>query len=175
MKNNILLVCGHRAVDRIKRLISSKNLNLVLRIANDKAEILNELKKNKPPICIIEHDFGFIEMVEQFRSNLFTKFFGDIFKSSEKKTESIEQLKAYNLLPEMIQTSPETRYVITSHIRGSGITKEEKTIYKEFPEVIKVMGFINSNTNISYLLNLFHRWMGVDDSEGRNDFMAEKE
>lgn len=151
-------MCGHRAVDRIKHLISLKNLSLVLRIANDKAEILNELKKHKPPICIIEHDFGSLEMMEHFRRNLLTKFFGDIFKSSIEKPESIRQFKAYDLLPEMIQASPETRYVITSHIRGSGITKEEKTVYKKFPEVMKVMGFTNSKTNIDYLLNLFHAY-----------------
>ena len=42
---------------------------------------------------------------------------------------------------------PETKYVITSHIRGSGVTKEEKENYRQVPEVIKVMGFINCKTN----------------------------
>ena len=84
-------------------------------------------------------------------------YFGGIFKLFKNKSTSVEEFKACDLLPEMIQASPGTRYVITSHIRGSGVTKEEKAIYKKIPEVIKVMGFINSNTNANYLLKVFEK------------------
>ncbi len=151
------MVCGHRALDRVKPLISSNNFDIEINEAKNKDDILKELEKNTPPICIIEHEFGFLEMTKQYRNKLFAKFFRDIFKSSEMSPESVEQFRAYDLLPEMIKISPDTKYVITSHIRGSGITKEEKENYKQIPEVIKVMGFINCKTNINYLLKLFNK------------------
>jgi len=157
MSNNRLLVCGHRALDRVKSLISSNNLDIEIKEAENKEDILKELEKNIPSICIIEHEFGFLEMTKQYRNRLFAKFFEDIFKSSEMSPESVEQFRACDLLPKMIRVSPETKYVVTSHIRGSGVTKEEKEIYRQIPEVIKVMGFINSQTNIDYLLKLFNK------------------
>lgn len=154
------MVCGHRVLDRVSPLISSNNLDIELIKAESKEDILKVLKENAPPICIIEHEFGFLEMTKQYRNKLFSKFFGDIFKASEMNPGSVKQLCAYDLLPEMIKINPGTKYVITSHIRGSGVTKEEKEKYKKNPEVIKVMGFINCKTNINYLLKLFNKTYG---------------
>lgn len=61
------------------------------------------------------------------------------------------------LLPKLVRISPATRYVFTCHMKGQGVSREDRAQYESFPEVVKVMGRTDSIANQKCLLDLISR------------------
>lgn len=127
-----------------------------MKVATSEKQLFHKLKKHKPPICILED-----EMALQSRMGRINKFIlADKFGLKDFTWENLVPSKltqAHEMLPELIKISPETKYVIVSHIKGCGISREDREIYKTFPQVVKVLGFISSKGNWDYLLKLLSR------------------
>jgi hypothetical protein len=61
------------------------------------------------------------------------------------------------LVSELVRISPATQYVITCHMKGQGVSREDRAQYERFSEVIKVMGRVDSLASQKYLLGLVRR------------------
>ena len=129
--------------------------NLEVKYAHLRDSLLREIDVGKHPVCLIEHEVAEMDPKEVL-SALIDPDVSDVLMSRFQLSLS-NNLTAYKLLPDLIDRSPNTKFVITSHVRGSGIPSEVKSLYKRVPEVAKVMGFINANSNYRYLLKLFSR------------------
>jgi hypothetical protein len=154
-----ILVCGYPAALRMESLLTQLAGELSLRRVCKKSELLEELSRGQQPICVIEHEVPAIDSMNQIAQLLNIKADDEWAAALARKTQiSLSPfVTAYNLLPELISRSPLTRYVITSHTRGSGIAPPQRALYKERAEVLKVMGFVNGDGNTNYLLKLLSR------------------
>ena len=126
-----------------------------------KDDLIKELSRGHQPICVVEHKVPTSETVQDCaklfpngRGGLNVKAFVSNLSSSWGTKFGTT---AYALLDELNAASPETKFIVTSHIRGSGIPPEQRARYKQRKEVLKVMGFTNSPVNYRYLMSLFSR------------------
>ncbi len=113
-------------------------------------DVASELAQGKPALCVFNHDGLQVRAaMEEFHDFLENTAPGErpVF---EKKVS----LDALESLPQLIELSPETRYVITCHQRGSGISALDRARYEEFDPVVKVMGWIDTAVNTKVLLRL---------------------
>jgi len=162
-----VLVCGFDAAERIESILRELGSELVMRRVTAKDELIAELAKGQQQICVVEHLVPTIDAVKVWNqlhkaTGLTQGLFhiagilsaGLISKRQETLTAP---MTAYDLLPELVSRSPKTQFVITSHTRGSGLSPEQRALYKERQEVLKVMGFVNSTANYHYLAKLFSR------------------
>jgi len=159
-----VLVCGHAAAERIESILPELEGELVMRRVNTKGELVAELAKNRQPICIVEHQVPEIDPAKQWSQLFKASGAGSALASfltggllSKQQVSLPPETTAYDLLPELVSRSPVTQFVITSHTRGSGLSPEQRALYKERKEVLKVMGFVNSTQNYHYLVKLFSR------------------
>jgi hypothetical protein len=156
-----VLVCGYAPADRLQSILSELGGTVSLKIAHAKDEFARELATGQQPICIIEHEIYNVDVLGQLANVLGVDeadeeaFFAGIVKKAEAAAN--DACTALDLLPQLIASSPDTRFVITSHTRGSGLSPKQHAAYKAFPEVMKVMGFVNSNQNYKYLKKLLER------------------
>jgi hypothetical protein len=67
-----------------------------------------------------------------------------------------DMIVAHKLLPDLAEQSPETKFVITCHMR-SGVSREDRAAHEQRPEVLKVIGFINSDRNTEFLVKTLSR------------------
>lgn len=159
-----VLVCGFAAAERIDSILPELGGELLMRVAHTKDALIKELTTGHQPICLIEHQVSLIDPAKQW-SQLFTASGAGtklaLFLTGGLLSKYQVSLKpettAYDLLVELVSRSPETQFVITSHTRGSGISPEQRALYKEREEVLKVMGFVNGTGNYHYLMKLFSR------------------
>ena len=159
-----VLVCGYAAAERIADNLREFGGELLMRSVNTKDELVSELAKGHQNICIIEHLVPVIDPVKQWGHLFSTGGAGAALSSfltgsllSKQQVSLPPDITAYELLPGLVSSSPETKFVITSHTRGSGLTPEQRALYKGRKEVLKVMGFVNSVVNYEYLMKLFSR------------------
>ena len=152
---NEVLVFGKAAADRMKGIISEFEGLLSLKIVHSTDQLISKLKRHKQSICILEHDVSLMSMKEQFSKLIWCGKSGHTKYKIENDSSS-QPIQAYDILPKLIEISPETNYIIVSHMKGSGVTPKEKERYKKYPQVLKVMGFINSKTNVQYLFKLLN-------------------
>lgn len=129
---------------------------LVVLRADTKDELISELARGHQPICIIEHQVSSFDPVKEWAKPNHG-LLHQIGKLSEEEIKLPAPVTAFDLLPELVAMSPDTKFVITSHVRGSGLSPEQRELYKSRKEVLKVMGFINSTANYNYLMKLFSR------------------
>jgi len=159
-----ILVCGYAAAERIADWLPEFGGELLMRCVDTKDALVGELVRGHQPICIIEHQVPVIGPTKQLGDLFSASGAGATLSSflthsllSKQQISLPPETTAYALLPELVSSSPETKFVITSHTRGSGLTPEQRTLYKERKEVLKVMGFVNSAVNYQYLMKLFSR------------------
>jgi hypothetical protein len=159
-----VLVCGYDAAERVGSILLELGGGLVMCRVDTKDALLAALAKGRQPVCIIEHQVPVVDPVKQWTQVFKAGGAGSALASfltgglSSRQPLSLPPTPtAYALLPELLSRSPETKFVITSHTRGSGLSPEQRAQYKERPEVLKVMGFVNSTVNYHYLMKLFSR------------------
>lgn len=179
MQEKEILVCGRAAAARIVDLLAQLNGGLVLREARTQAELLTELEKGHQPICVVEHEVPLKDPVKGL-AKIFGGLVGRVLPNTEDR-ERAEHLfsntgvifsrvtTAYALLPKLLAASPGTQFVITSHMKGGGIPKEMRELYKQRKEILKIMGFANSDQNSEYLTKLFSRvYLRRDNRNSKN-------
>lgn len=161
-----ILVCGYAAERRVIRcILPMLNDNLSVKGAHTKDKLIEELSRGRQPICIMEHCVHLVDPVEELK-NIIGEDKIDILEfATHGQIPLAEEIIAYDLLPELLTCSPNTKFVITSHTRGFGVSPEQRALYKQRPEVLKVMGFINAQGNSNYLLKLLCRVYAVSVKE----------
>ncbi len=153
-----LVVCGHAGAERVAECVLPYVLGpLSMRQAHTRDELLAALSQCHPLVCITEHRIPTIDPVKELEE-MFDQDQLDAGALAAKTQIVLSPgVTAYQVLPEFARRSPETRFVITSHTRGSGLSRAQHALYKQRPEVVKVMGFVNETSNIFYLLKLLSR------------------
>jgi hypothetical protein len=159
-----VLVCGLGPAERIESILPELGGELKLKRVDTKDELLAALAAGLQPVCVIEHQVPLCDPVKSW-NELAKAAGGDerltsfLFKDfmAKRPVGNDSWVTAYQLLPELVSRSPGTQFVITSHLRGSGLKPEEREQYKGRQEVVKVMGFCNSTANYHYLMKLFSR------------------
>jgi hypothetical protein len=155
-----ILVCGRAGADRIAALILPRlGADLTVRGAQMKDELLVTLGAGRQPECILEHQIPTADLLEQLAKILEAASDEEAVTALASKFHVAfsPAVTAYELLRKLVRKSPETKFVITSHTRGSGLSPKERALYGKRAEVEKVMGFTNSVGNTNYLLRLFSR------------------
>jgi hypothetical protein len=154
-----ILVCGHPAAWRVKDLLPMLGEGLSVKGAHTRAELLKELGSGQQAVCIIEHEVPPVDPLKEVGQFLAKGATGRAKASLLRKLDVAmsRRITAYELLPELVNRSPYTKFVITSHTRGFGLSPQQHASYKEHPEVVKVMGFVNGWGNTVFLLKLFSR------------------
>lgn len=152
-----ILVCGHAAAARINSgMLQRLNGGLVVTGAHTKDKLIEELTRGQQPICIMEHDVPLVDKLKDLAKLYGSEEAAFQFLSRYNMVLS-KVIPAYELLPELVNRSPETSFVIVCHCKGGGISPEQRKLYKTRTEVVKVMGFINSKANYNYLTKLLSR------------------
>ena len=155
-----ILVCGHPAAERIiQSILPRLDGALSVRGAHTKDELLEELARGRQSVCVIEHQVPGIDPMKQLAQLFEAGDDDDAVAALASKTQLSFSpgVTAYDLLPELVSRSPTSQFVITSHTRGSGLSPQQRALYKERKEVVKVMGFVNAQENSNYLLKLLSR------------------
>jgi hypothetical protein len=154
-----VLVCGYPAASRITDLLPLLGERLSIKGAHTRDELLLELARGQQAVCILEHEVPPVDPLKEIGQLLGKGATAKAKASLHKKLAlaHARRVTAYELLPELVKRSPNTKFVITSHTRGFGLSPKERALYKKRPEVVKVMGFVNSWGNTVYLLKLFSR------------------
>ena len=154
-----VVVCGYAGAERMAQSVVPYLSPLCMRQAHTRDELFEALSQCHPPVCIVEHKVLSIDPI---------KVLTETQLDAATLAAMTKAFTTYELLPDLAGCSPETRFVITSHTRGSGLSRAEHALYKQRPEVIKVMGFVNGTGNTIYLLKLLSRvylgkaWKGYD-------------
>jgi hypothetical protein len=140
-ESKAVLVCGRAAAARLKNILERYGIPLRIVEAHSRKKLLREIKRHKPPMCIVEHEVPDADPI-----NWLNREFGGVLNDLLRRTAATfsKCVTALELLPEMTELSPGTKFVITSHWRGFGIPKAEKQLYRDHPAVVKVLGFLNS-------------------------------
>lgn len=143
-----IVVCGYAGAERMAQSVIPYLSPLSMRQAHTRDELFEALWQCHPPVCIVEHKILSVDPIKALTET----------QLDAATLAAITQLfRTYELLPELARLSPETKFVITSHIRGSGLSRAEHALYRQREEVIKVMGFVNGTSNTIYLLKLLSR------------------
>ena len=117
-------------------------------------DFFEELRRGEHPLCIIEGPrVGLRSATEEIIK---------ITRRAEKLgKEPTGFPKAYlspkELMSELLRISPATKYVISCHMKGFGVPKEDREQYERFPEVLKVIGRTDSAANQKYLSGLIRK------------------
>ncbi len=101
------------------------------------SKLVRELSKGIYPLAILEHWSIWGVSPDKLPSRW--------------KRSNIEANYAYDLLPELIDVSPDTKFIICCHTRGVGIGKD-KFRYERFPNVIATIGWISSASNARLII-----------------------
>ncbi len=128
--------------------------NFALRWVLWAEDLFQELARGKHRLCVIEgHQLSIRSGVEELNRRL--------QKARKAGKELTDYPKTHyglqELVSELVRISPATRYVFTCHMKGQGVSREERAQYEKFPEVVKVMGRTDSLANQKYLLGLVRR------------------
>ncbi len=149
-----IIVCGRAAASRLTGSILPKLPGSVhVREAHWRDRLLGELARRKPPLCVVEEYVPLRDQMPELR-----RLFGPNAEGVAANHPNCvtDMIVAHKLLPELAERSPETRFVITCHMR-SGVSKEDRAAYEQRPEVLQVMGFINSDRNAEFLVKTIRR------------------
>jgi hypothetical protein len=125
--------------------------NFALRSVSWAEDLFQELAKGRHRLCVIDggHHVALRSGAEECvrlarKSKLLT---------ATPKTH----LQPSELVSELVQISPGTKFVFTCHMKGQGISRDDRAEYENFPEVVKVMGRTDSPANQKYLLRLIRK------------------
>lgn len=113
--------------------------------------LIRQLRRGKHPLCVMEEYVSTRNPVPAIRRVL-----GRGPNPTLRNLGYTDFTCALNLLPELAEASPETRFVIACHSR-CGVTKEDRAAFEARPEVLKVIGFVNSKRNTQFLLKTMRR------------------
>ena len=107
-------------------------------------DLFQELARGKHPLCVIDgHQVTMRSGAEE------------CVRLGRRARKAGKQLTDYpkthfspqELVSELVRISPATRYVFTCHMKGQGVSREERAQYERFPEAVKVMGRTDSLAN----------------------------
>lgn len=116
-------------------------------------DLLSELAQGKPSLCVINHDnLQIRSAIEEFHD-----FLENTSPGKRPVFDKKVSLGALDLLPQLVELSPKTQFIITCHQRGSGISKTDRARYAKFDAVINVMGWIDTAANTKWLLKLIRQ------------------
>jgi hypothetical protein len=149
-----IVVCGRAAASRLTGSVLPKLPRRVRVIeAHWRDRLLRELARRKPPLCVMEEYVPLRdempELVQLFGPN------ARAFAAAHVHCV-VDMMVAHRLLPDLAECSPETKFVIACHMR-SGVSREDRAAYEQRPEVLKVIGFINSERNTKLLVKTITR------------------
>lgn len=150
-----ILVCGYAAAARLEGCVLPKLAgSVVVREAHTKACLLRELRRGRQRLCVLEHLVPLQDPLIPYRA-----MFGKHARLAAQRGVSLwtEAIPALDLMPELVAASRDTRFVVACHMRGQGFSKEEREAYARHPEVLKLIGFINSTANEEFLVGLLRR------------------
>jgi len=147
-----VLVCGHPALCRLEdSVLRAFSGELGVRGAHTRDDLLAAILEGKHPVCIIDFLIpGYDPMKDAVRAG------NEWAVSALRNSTFLNGKPAHTFLPALISSSPSTKFVITLHLRA-GFEQAEKEACEAFPEVVKVMGFINNKQNSAYLKKLLSR------------------
>lgn len=149
-----IIVCGRAAASRLTGSVLPKLPGSVhVREAHWRDRLLGELARCKPLLCVVEEYVPLRNEMPELR-----KLFGPNAEGVAAASVHFvtDMIVTHELLPELAERSPETRFVITCHMR-SGVSSGDRAVYEQRPEVMKVMGFINSDRNTNFLVKTIRR------------------
>jgi hypothetical protein len=118
-------------------------------------DLFQELATAKHRLCVIEgaHPValrsGAEELIRRARK---TRSPDGLMASTQKIRFTPKEL-----LSELVGISPATKFIFTCHMKGQGVSREDRAQYQQFPGVIKVMGRTDSVANQKYLVGLVRR------------------
>lgn len=117
-------------------------------------DLFQELATAKHPLCIIEgaHPVALRSGTEELIRRARKTRNPDLMASAPKV-----RFTPRELMSELVRISPATKFVFTCHMKGQGVSREDRAQYQQFPEVIKVMGRTDSVANQKYLVGLVRK------------------
>ena len=121
-------------------------------------DLLGELKKSKHPLCVLEDQ----NIVIQAHLDEYLALQRKAAKAG-KPTPEYKKRQGYlpfEILPKLIKLSPSTKYVITCHMRGQGVSTEDRARYVQIPQVASVIARLDTSEHRKYLLNLIRQLYG---------------
>jgi hypothetical protein len=118
-------------------------------------DLLAEIKKGKHPLCVLEDQ----SIVTQANLEEYLTLHRKAAKASEPAPEYKKPLGylPFEILPKLIKASPSTKYIITCHMLGQDVSKEDRARYGKFPQVAKVIARLDSPPHKKFLLNLIRQ------------------
>jgi hypothetical protein len=118
-------------------------------------DLLAELKKGKHPLCVLEDQNIVIQANLEEYLTLQRKA-----AKARKPTPAYKKRQGYlpyEILPKLIKLSPSTKYVITCHMRGQGVSSEDRARYATIPQVANVIARLDSAEHKKYVLSLIRQ------------------
>ena len=108
--------------------------------------LVRQLRRGEHPLCVMEEYVSIRNPVPAIR-----RLLGRGPNPNLRNLGYVELTCAVNILPDLVEASPETRFVIACHSR-CGVTKKDRDAFERRPEVLKVIGFVNSKRNSQFLV-----------------------
>ena len=149
-----VLVSGHAAAHRmVECVLPGLPGKLRVKEAHWTNRLIRQLRRGKQPLCVMEEYVSLRDPMPELKRILGRNARA---AAASRNLWFTEFTCALNLLPELAEASPETRFIITCHSR-CGVTKKDRAAYERRPEVLKVIGFVNSDRNTQFLLKTMQR------------------
>jgi hypothetical protein len=145
-----IAVCGMDAAFRLAGVIRYLERPIPFSARHIPELLIDALKAWHHPLCILEHEIRVFDVSDPTA----------LRDGAVPFLSAATTVKAHQLIPLLLRHSPETQFIITSHTRGTGIGAE-RDVYKRIPEVLRVFGFLNSDTARKYLLKQIELRWGV--------------
>jgi hypothetical protein len=115
-------------------------------------DLLAELKKGEHALCVLEDQ----NIVIQANLMEYITLQRKAAKAGKPEPEydKPQGCWPFEILPRLIKLSPSTKYVITCHMRGQGVSREDRARYAKFPQLTKVIARLDSPSHKKFMLNL---------------------
>ncbi|HAV64877.1 MAG TPA: hypothetical protein DCY13_21220 [Verrucomicrobiales bacterium] len=156
--NPVIVVCGEANAARFEQSVANQLTRPIEVVyASTKDELFLEIRRHKPLLCLVEHQVPVVSVADQLNA-IFSGSGVDMSDLAGNQAFGLgDQAVARELLPELKKLSPDTKFVVTCHIRGGGMGKEERRKYSDARGVERVVGFINSTNHSAFLIKLISK------------------
>ena len=159
---NEILVCGGGPVNGLKQVLAQLGLpapvehrvpksdlseqlwvcgSYAVRLVTCTKDLFDELDRRKHPLCLIDEQNITVRSVAGRQP-------------ADGLAATCAPLEA---VPKCVKMSAETKFVITCHVKGHGVSAGDRAKYLGFPQVVRVMGRTDSVANRRLLLTLVRR------------------
>ena len=122
-----------------------------VRLVTCSEDLFEELPRGKQKLCVLDEQNLMVRAAA-----------GKIFEEARKAKGTVDRTPykfrtiytPLELIPKLVKLSPATKYVITCHMKGCGISAGDRARYLEVPQVLRVMGRADSVANKKILTKL---------------------